>query len=279
MASKFALVTTANNELYRMIAANLILSSREHGDYTWYLVADQPLGIGENFIRMPDWIRNLWESKSDKRYLAKFQSLELAFRAGQEEYLVHIDADCVFKGPPAIDRLCDGREVFALLEENLLSPGNRKKWFMEPEVLERWLGVLPFRHPGKFFNLNGGFFGLRRGAWEKFMNLVNNSVNVSAHLKIPLASSRSEEPYLSYAIHQMSAKIPGDMLIDDNLDIYFYTGAYPERPAYFENWGTGKNVQLPEKIGIVHIFNKHKLLAEDGAKRLAEFRSKLKSVS
>lgn len=265
--STYAFVATASNERYRAEAANLILSSKACGDYVWYLVSDKPLGIGEHFIQMPPCHQERW-AKSPSRFLLRYESLRMALAAGAETYMIHIDSDCVFHGPPPIRRILDeNRLAFALLEGNLDAPENAgRKWFWTGEERARWLGHLKRRHAGVFYNLNGGFLGIRRDGLDDFGIHVDRAI--AASVRADLMPSRSEEPYTSYAIHQMNEDLSG-LMIDRNLDIFLYTGNYPERPAAFENWGTGKMMLCPVGLGIVHVFNKHNLLAADGRAKMA----------
>lgn len=270
--STYAFVATASNERYRAEAANLILSSKAFGDYTWYLVSDKPLGVGERFIQMPPDEQAQCASKGDGKFLLKYSSIEQAFAAEPNgpTYMIHIDSDCVFHGPPPIRRILDeNRLAFALLEGNLDAPENAgRKWFWTGEERARWLGHLKRRHAGVFYNLNGGFLGIRRDCFSEFMALVDRAIAASVKVGLRPCSWRSEEPYTSYAIHQMNGNLDG-LLIDRNLDIFFYTGWYPQRPPDFENWGTGKLIPAPANLGIVHVFNKHNLLAADGRAKMA----------
>jgi len=265
--STYAFVATASNEKYRAEAANSILSSKAFGDYTWYLVADKPLGIGEHFVQMPPCHQEKW-AKSPSKFLLRYESLRMAFAAGAETYVIHIDSDTVFLGPPPIRRILDeNRPAFALLEGDLDAPENRlREWSWTGEERARWLGHLPRRH-SVFYNLNGGFLGIRRDCFDEFMALVDRAI--AASVRADMRPSWSEEPYTSYAIHQMNQNLDG-LLIDKNLDIFLYTGSYPERPAWFDNWGTGgTQIPLPVNLGIVHVFNKHDLLAADGRAKMA----------
>jgi hypothetical protein len=267
--STYAFVATASNERYRAEAANLILSSKAWGDYTWYLVADKPLGIGERFIQMPPNEQAQWASKGDGKFLLRYSSIEQAFAAEPNgpTYVIHIDADCVFRGSPAISRLIlQNRPAFALLEGNMLHDG--RAWFWTTQERTRWLEKLPRIHADVFYNLNGGFLGIRRDCFSEFMALVDRAIAASVKVGLRPCSWRSEEPYTSYAIHQMNEDLSG-LMIDRNLDVFLYTGNYPERPAAFENWGTGKMMLCPVGLGIVHVFNKHDLLAADGRAKMA----------
>ena len=270
MASTFAFVTTANNERYRAIAANLILSSRQWGEYKWYLVADRPLNIGERFIAMPRDEQAQWNSKSESKYLLKFLSVHRAIENGDETYVIHVDSDCVFFGPPPVQRLIlQDRQAFAFLEGNMQSPENANRdWFWTGQERIRWLTKMPRRHPDVFYNLNGGFFGIRRNYLCEFDLHTFRAIAAAVQADLRPASWRSEEPYLSYAIHQMNADLDG-LLLDRNLDIFLYTGCCPEKPTSFENWGTGKLMPCPKDLGIVHIFQKHDLLADDGRRKMA----------
>jgi hypothetical protein len=265
----YAFVTTASSERYRACAANLILSARAFTPVPWFLVADKPLGIGEHFIQMPPDEQAQWAGKGDGKYLNKFLSVDRAFEADPNgpTYVIHIDADCVFHGPPAVSRLiAQDRKAFALLEGNMLHDGRR--WFWTTEERTRWLSKLHRVHPDFFYNLNGGFFGVKRGCLFEFNLHLDRAIAAAVRVELRPASWRSEEPYLSYAIHQMNEDLDG-LLIDKNLDIFLYTGNYPEKPAAFENWGTGKMVPIPTNLGIVHVFNKHELLAADGRAKMA----------
>jgi hypothetical protein len=133
--STFAFVVTASGLYHRLMAANLILSSKPFGNYTWYAILDKPLGIGERFIQMPEGEKNIWRSQENPRkFYLKFASLEKALKVSSEQYLIFLDCDCVFHGPPNIAKLTEpGRRSFALLEGDLLRPGVTRYWWWPNE--------------------------------------------------------------------------------------------------------------------------------------------------
>jgi len=265
----YAFLCVASNEKYRAEAANLILSAKEFGDYTWYLDADKPLNIGERFTQMPPEEQAGWALKSNGKFFQKYFSLERALHLypNGPDYIIFVDSDCVFYGPPAMSRLMlQNRRAFALLEGNMLNDG--RTWFLTSQERTRWLDKLPRLHPHVYYNLNGGFLGIRRDCFGEFMALVDRAVSTSVRMCLNPCTWRSEEPYTSYAIHQMNPDLDG-LIIEKNLDIFFYTGWYEKKPPDFENWGTGKCTSTPANLGIVHVFNKHDLLAADGRAKMA----------
>jgi len=267
--STFAFVVTASGLYHRLMAANLILSSKPFGNYTWYAILDKPLGIGERFIQMPEGEKNIWRSQENPRkFYLKFASLEKALKVSSEQYLIFLDCDCVFHGPPNIAKLTEpGRRSFALLEGDLLRPGVTRYWWWPNEEIREWLGRMDYPHR-RFFNLNAGFFGVRRDSWNEFIVLIERGIGAAVRMNLMLSSGwMTEEPFLSYAVHMMNGE-HDRLLVDRNLDVCFYSGTYPERPLYFQNWGTEKDVPIPERLGIVHVFQKYDMLAADGRKRL-----------
>jgi hypothetical protein len=267
--STYAFVVEASSLSHRLMAANLILSSKSFGNYTWYAILDKPLGIGERFIQMPEGEQGVWRSQNNPRkFYLKFADLEKALKVSSEEYLIHLDCDCVFHGPPNVAKLIDlGRRSFALLEGDLFRPDAHRLWGWPNEEIREWLGKMDYPHT-RFFNLNGGFFGVRRDSWKEFITLIERGIGAAVRMNPMLSSGwMADEQFISYAVHMMNSE-HNRLLADRNLDVFFYSGAYPERPLYYQNWGTSKDVPVPERLGIVHVFQKYDLLAADGRKRL-----------
>jgi hypothetical protein len=266
----FAFVVTANDLQHRLMAANMILSSKEYGDYRWYAAMDKPLGVGERFIEMTWGEKQLWPTVNNPRKkLLKFASLGNAMSLGNEDYLIHVDCDCVFRGAPPVNRLFEaGYRSFCFVEGDLLNPAENHVWKWPADEIRKWVRSMGYPYE-KFRNNLGGFFGVRRDAWPDFMALVDRALGaLFRHNLWGFLPWFSDEPPLAYAVQMQSQdKIEG-LQKEKNLDIFLSTDVYPERPLRFKHWAMKQDMPVPDKIGVVHAFGKYDNLASDGLLRL-----------
>jgi hypothetical protein len=265
--SGFVFVTAANDPFFRNMVANLIISSRDFGRYRWHVVMDEPLGIGEQFTRMPAKDIESWRTNESAKFWMKFDYMKLALESGTDEYAIWLDADAQFFGPPQVERLLALRfKTFCLLESDILKDGIN--WFYKPDDFKAWLARLDYQGDS-YFNINGGFMGIRRDAFGESMTRFHRAVDATLAMGW---KPETDELYFSYVVQSMTRN-PDALRMIRNLDVFMCTCDYP-RPKGFWEYGTDRTHVLPAQVrlGIVHHMGCDEALAKSGRERLKSFR-------
>lgn len=184
------------------------------------------------------------------------------------QYFVFLDADTVFvRKPRVLLSFMQDTPLHAFLEFDLTYVTRRKTWWGNP--LEVYVELM--RECGitseKIYNVNGGFFIIKREAIDIFCGLADDFWQHAVWKGYKL----NDEPLIAYAM-QMLCQDPTKHLLENNLDIWAsdWLGQFHDRLPDGKKWVFGDyfhDRKFEVNPAIVHALKSKNALIEAGKKR------------
>lgn len=228
------------------------------------------VGMKQNFFALSD--RKIEGVQTEiikvinkKRFLFKFDFLQSYMKNLDYDFFIFLDADNYFVRKPNIDweSLLEGDPLHVFFESDCTKVVKRKNWWSCPVSefvnMMRECGVTS----EKVYNVNAGFFIIRRTALDLVCELVQDFWQNAARHGYEL----TEEAPLAYAMHMLCIQ-PESHLLSKHYDLWCtdWTGHFAHQLPDGKEWIFPDYMSLEEHLvnpAIVHLVHSKDAMIKD----------------